>query len=1090
MATLKRKLQASLLDQDQDSDIVGGHGKRIRADVAELDRYSDGALVKVRVENFVTYSLAEFVMSPSMNMIIGPNGSGKSSLVCAICLGLAGKPEYIKRAKKIEEFIKNGKDQGKVEITLKRDAQLGGDYVCPDQTTKITRILTRNSRRSEYLINDRVASESMVKELVATLNVQLDNVCQFLPQERVEEFAKLSSDKLLIETLRSVDIELVRQFKELQELQKTKFEQQEEFTVSTERMQVLAAEKKKLEVSVRAIEGFRQKKAELDLNKKLLPYVKVKDHKQKIKEYKKAYDEVRAQLRELLQDKRPFDDLISKIHEEALKKQEKEQKMVEKLKKTDSGFTEIRRLLFNIKETAASKKVELQHLKDLPQRIAKQIEDKQKQLDEQRQMLAEFDGFDRNAIDKYENDLQTIVGSQKECEIKKQALERSVGMHRGALFTLEKEMNVKRRQLNSSDRLAVLDPSNPRLRSLREAIIAIRADPSLKNRILEPPLMSVSTSDQQMASFLSVCVDFNTSIALTFLDNEAYDLVNDKYVERYSLNLRQLASNATEHPLPISQIKEWGFDGYLSEFLKGDENVVKMLCQQQRLHQIPVSRKPLSDQVLQLLRRPDKSGRLPFNRVLAHDTIYTFSRSKYGNRQVLVVSRGVPGTKFYQGMTVSQERKATIERDIKQLTVKIDQKNTQIQESRHEAEKIEADEKEINYQKKSLDKRLAQNKSNLRRIGTIESRIKELASEMKKLRSRSKEDTSTQVAERENEMRNLINAQIGNVAKMVNRIKVFQDPIELRDYAAISSIELINKENSMKDVFEFLKGKEDQLREVYQEHKDRYIATKETAEYQEWMTAIKGYNRDEKAEISRLAEKYSENGTFTLECVTREMVKLESEIAMFNQDESVLEQLQRKEKEFEKLAETVPRMETALLATQDTIRQVLQHVRPRVDLLVENLSKKFALLFRKVGSAGEVRLDTSDPLCNWKLEIMVKFRDSAPLKRLDSRSQSGGERAVSTVLFMIALQEFTSSPFRVVDEINQGMDAHNERRIHKAMMENACADKMSQYILVTPKLLPNLPYHEKMRIHCVMAGPWLPLSTDDTMLLGRTDKYF
>ena len=32
---------------------------------------------------------------------------------------------------------------------------------------------------------------------------------------------------------------------------------------------------------------------------------------------------------------------------------------------------------------------------------------------------------------------------------------------------------------------------------------------------------------------------------------------------------------------------------------------------------------------------------------------------------------------------------------------------------------------------------------------------------------------------------------------------------------------------------------------------------------------------------------------------------------------------------------------------------------------------------------------------------------------------SGGERAVATVMYLMALQDMASSPFRVVDEINQ-----------------------------------------------------------------------
>jgi hypothetical protein len=51
-----------------------------------------GAIVRVKLTNFVTYTSAEFFPGPNLNMVIGPNGTGKSTLVCAICLGLGWPP--------------------------------------------------------------------------------------------------------------------------------------------------------------------------------------------------------------------------------------------------------------------------------------------------------------------------------------------------------------------------------------------------------------------------------------------------------------------------------------------------------------------------------------------------------------------------------------------------------------------------------------------------------------------------------------------------------------------------------------------------------------------------------------------------------------------------------------------------------------------------------------------------------------------------------------------------------------------------------------------------------------------------------------
>lgn len=63
--------------------------KQVNGDVKPiLGQHQPGAIVRVKLRNFVTYSSVEFFPGPNLNMVIGPNGSGKSTLVCAICLGL------------------------------------------------------------------------------------------------------------------------------------------------------------------------------------------------------------------------------------------------------------------------------------------------------------------------------------------------------------------------------------------------------------------------------------------------------------------------------------------------------------------------------------------------------------------------------------------------------------------------------------------------------------------------------------------------------------------------------------------------------------------------------------------------------------------------------------------------------------------------------------------------------------------------------------------------------------------------------------------------------------------------------------------
>jgi hypothetical protein len=49
------------------------------------------------------------------------------------------------------------------------------------------------------------------------------------------------------------------------------------------------------------------------------------------------------------------------------------------------------------------------------------------------------------------------------------------------------------------------------------------------------------------------------------------------------------------------------------------------------------------------------------------------------------------------------------------------------------------------------------------------------------------------------------------------------------------------------------------------------------------------------------------------------------------------------------------------------------------------------------------------------MQMRVGFRLETGLVDLNGRSQSGGERAVSTIMYLMAMQDLTSAPFRVVD---------------------------------------------------------------------------
>lgn len=112
--------------------------------------------------------------------------------------------------------------------------------------------------------------------------------------------------------------------------------------------------------------------------------------------------------------------------------------------------------------------------------------------------------------------------------------------------------------------------------------------------------------------------------------------------------------------------------------------------------------------------------------------------------------------------------------------------------------------------------------------------------------------------------------------------------------------------------------------------------------------------------------------------------------------------------------------------------------------------------------------------CLLLILLMAVYRENETLQLLDSKRQSGGERSVSTIFYLMSLQSLARAPFRVVDEINQGMDPRNERMVHARMVDIACKEHTSQYFLITPKLLTGLPYDKRMKVLCIASGEHMP----------------
>ena len=232
----------------------------------------------------------------------------------------------------------------------------------------------------------------------------------------------------------------------------------------------------------------------------------------------------------------------------------------------------------------------------------------------------------------------------------------------------------------------------------------------------------------------------------------------------------------------------------------------------------------------------------------------------------------------------------------------------------------------------------------------------------------------------------------------------------------------------------------------------------------------------------------------------------------------VITEFEERAHRIETLAQKISEHQVSLAQLTSQLKDLRAKWEPELDALVAQISTAFAASFEKIGCAGEVsiykagtrsssnteaqaaRAETGPPeegendndFDQWAIHISVKFREGETLSLLDSHRQSGGERAVSTIFYLMALQQLSRAPFRVVDEINQGMDPRNERVVHERLVDLACGVQTddqdehflhsedsgsagnSQYFLITPKLLDGLKYVPGMKVLNIISGEWLP----------------
>ncbi|XP_021517886.1 structural maintenance of chromosomes protein 5 isoform X2 [Meriones unguiculatus] len=1028
--------------------------------------FVEGSIVRIAMENFLTYDICEVSPGPHLNMIIGANGTGKSSIVCAICLGLAGKPAFMGRADKVGFFVKRGCSKGLVEIELFRTS---GNLI-------ITREIDVIKNQSFWFINKKPVTQKIVEEQVAALNIQVGNLCQFLPQDKVGEFAKLSKIELLEATEKSIGPpEMHRYHCELKNFREKEKQLETSCKEKTEYLEKMIQRNERYKQDV---ERFYERKRHLDLIEMLeakRPWVEYENVRQEYEGVKLVRDRVKEEVRKLKEGQIPMTRRIEEI--------ERQRRTLE---------VRIKEKAIDIKEASQKCKQRQdcierkdRHIKELQQALTvKQNEehDRQKRISNTRKMIEDLQNELRTAencenlqpqIDAITNDLRRVQEEKALCE--------------GEIIDKQREKDMLEKQKRSvSDHIIRFDnlmnqkedKLRQRYRDTYDAVLWLRNNRDrFKQRVCEPIMLTINMKDNKNAKYVENHISSNDLRAFVFESQEDMEIflreVRDNKKLRVNAVIAPKISYADKAPSrSLNELKQYGFFSYLRELFDAPDPVMSYLCCQYHIHEVPVG----TERTRERIERVIQETRL--KQIYTAEEKYVLKTSFYSNK-VISSNTSLKVAQFLT-VTVDLEQRRHLEEQLKEINRKLEAVESGLVTLRDMNRHLELKDNDLRLKKKELLERKTRKRqleqkisSKLGSIRLMEQDTCNLEEEERKASTKIKE-INVQKAKLVTELTGLVkictSLHIQKVDLILQNTTVISEKNKLEaDYMASSSQLRVTEQ-------QFVELDDNRLRllqkckELMKRARQVCNLSADQAVPQEFQTQVptipNGHNSSPPMAFQDLPN--------TLDEIDALLTEERSRASCFTGlNPTVVEEYTKREVEIQQLTEELKGKKVELDEYRENISQVKERWLNPLKELVEKINEKFSHFFSSMQCAGEVDLHTEneEDYDKYGIRIRVKFRSSTQLHELTPHHQSGGERSVSTMLYLMALQELNRCPFRVVDEINQGMDPINERRVFEMVVNTACKENTSQYFFITPKLLQNLPYSEKMTVLFVYNGP-------------------
>ncbi|CEJ92136.1 hypothetical protein VHEMI07805 [[Torrubiella] hemipterigena] len=934
----------------------------------DMNAFHAGAIVRVTVENFVTYEKAEFFPGPYLNMVIGPNGTGKSSLVCAICLGLGYSPKHLGRAGSVKEFVKHGKDNATIEIELQKRPSDRRNYIVKVQ-------IRREQNSQKWWLNGKETTHKAIQELMRTLKIQVDNLCQFLPQDRVVEFAACTPVDLLHETLRAAAPEEMLMWQsQLQELHKAKKEIVEGTRSDAEQLENLETRQQGLQADVDRLLERQQIQDKVEDLKAALVLSRYQEARDKHAAAKQKKKDAERSLKKLEQDSGPS---LNAVND----KQEYSAKISKAIKAQETVLEQC-----HVKTRAAYREALAQgeRIKEFGNRLdaeRKGFEAKRRDFAASRSKITQLQGDLKNRPEPFNAaDWNQKIRSEEHTLRELEESAREVNSSFQAIVAQGSEIKHKTQQLmadmqaldtQQGQQLNLMKRNFPDVAKAWEWIQDNKGE--FEKEVFGPPMICCSVKNDRYADAIQAMLQVDDYLCFTAQTKADYKKLSDQIyrVMSLSVNIRtcSVPLSSFKPPATQAQLADIGLDGFAVDFLDGPEPVLAMLCAEKRLHLSGISMMDHSEEQYERLVNSERISQWAAGRQL-----YTVRRRKeYGPKAMTTVTKSIMAGKFWTSQPVDVQEKTRIQNEIVDL-----QRRKEPLKAEHE--KLKEKKADIEHEKDAINEKIESLKAEKSALQKESQRWQSLP---QKIENEERQKAASEEAMREARA-TLTEIQYEWDSETLKRVKLalrHKRSIERVRAAHQTLIEyrlcLVEANSDVAGLKELNAALVEQLEK---EREKLDIASREATESRDAGRLISDELKEVLLRAPDKQDMYSELCEGKSPEEMRNLIDAEkAQLELIHAaNPNVMRDFNKRAEEIAKIKAKMEKAGGEMSELNVKLQSLMGKWEPKLDELVAQINDAFAYNFEQISCAGEVRVDKADNFDNWALDIMVRFRYVLP----------------------------------------------------------------------------------------------------------------